>query len=210
MIHVLLVDDHPLFAEGLRNLFKSNTEIKIVHHTTDGAEVPLFLSKEAIDLILMDIDMPNLDGIATMKLLRQQHYDVPVLILTMHQSMTQVSRALENGAQGYILKDADKVDLITAIRETSQRRNYFHPKVSEHVYDYFRGQRSGAVRNVNLSDREKEIIRCLANGMNTKGVSEILAISEHTVKTHRRNIMHKLAVRTSAELIRVATDLGIL
>lgn len=206
MIKVLIVEDHDLFAEGMRSMFHEEDGIEIVSHAKNGNLVPGILDSTIIDVILMDIDMPILDGIATMELLKNRGYDLPILMLTMHQSMKQIKGALEKGAQGYILKDASKEELVQAIVNTSQRKNYFHPKINEQVFDYFRGKSKTNTGIDELSEREKEIILCLADGMNSKAVANALFISEHTVKTHRRNIMHKLQVKTSAELVRLAIE----
>ena len=210
MIKVLIVDDHYLFAEGVKSMFKPNDDIEVVAHTPNGNQVSSILENTHVDVILMDIDMPIIDGIATMELLKEGRFNKPTLMLTMHQSMKQIKAALEKGAQGYILKDASKAELIEAITKTSQRKNYFYPKINDQVFDYFRGKSQANTEMDELSEREKEVIKCLANGMNSKAISNALFISEHTVKTHRRNIMHKLKVKTSAELIRLAIEKKIL
>ena len=210
MIKVLIVDDHYLFAEGVKAMFKPEDGIVVVEHTKSGIAVPAILESMDIDVILMDIDMPILDGIASMELLKSKGHDKPVLMLTMHQSIKQIKSALEKGAQGYILKDASKAELVEAIINTSQRKNYFHPKINDQVFDYFRGKTAPKTSAQELSAREKEIIKCLALGMNTRAIAAALFISEHTVKTHRRNIMHKLNVKTSAELVKLAVDEGII
>lgn len=206
MIKVLIVDDHDLFSEGLRSMFKPEDGIEVTNRTQNGNLVPSILDAEPIDVILMDIDMPIIDGIATLELLRNKGYDVPSLMLTMHQSMKPIKGALEKGAQGYILKDASKEELVEAIIKTSKRENYFHPKINDQVFDYFRNRNRPETGLDELSDREKEIIQCLADGLNSKAIAEKLFISEHTVRTHRRNIMHKLKVKTSAELIRLSIE----
>lgn len=205
MIKALIVDDHHLFAEGMKSMFKPEDNISIAHYTANGHEVPHLLDKHEIDVIIMDMSMPILDGMETMLLMQKKGHNVPVLMLTMHQSLKRVKGALEKGAQGYILKDASKAELKEAIELTSQRKNYFHPKISEQVFDYFRGK-SSKKELQELSEREIEIIKCVAEGQNSKTIAEALFISEHTVKTHRRNIMHKLHVKTSAELIKLAMD----
>jgi len=210
MIKVLIVEDHHLFAEGLKTMFKPEEGIEVVAITENGHQVAGILESQQIDVILLDIDMPIINGIETMELLKSKGYDVPILMLTMHQSMKYIKSALEKGAQGYILKDASKKDLVEAVKNTSQRKNYFHPKINEQVFDYFRGKNKTKPTDQNLSEREKEIIECLSEGMNTKAISDTLFISEHTVKTHRRNIMHKLRVKTSAELIKLAIERGII
>lgn len=210
MINVLIVDDHYLFAEGMKSLFKPEDGIAIVKHSENGKEVPSILESMDIDVVLMDIDMPILNGLETMDLVKAKGFNTPILMLTMHQTMRQIKGALEKGAQGYILKDASKAELVEAIISTSERRNYFHPKINDQIFDYFRGVKKQNAVDFELSEREKEIIKCLSEGMNTKAISNVLFISEHTVKTHRRNIMHKLKVNTSAELIQLANEKGII
>lgn len=210
MIQVLIVDDHELFAEGMKSMFRPEDGIEISHHTTNGHEVPSILEKKSFHLILMDIDMPAIDGIATLELLRTKSINIPVLMLTMHQSMKQIKGALEKGAQGYILKDANKADLVEAIIATSQHKNYFHPKINEQIFDYLRGKKSTTPYSSNLSEREIEIMRHIAAGNTSKEIADRLFLSEHTVKAHRKNIMHKLHVKTSAELINVANEKGLL
>lgn len=206
MIKILIVDDHDLFTEGVKSMFKPADGIQVTCQTKNGNEVPAILKDNDVDVILMDIDMPILDGIATMELLKRSGIDVPVLMLTMHQSIKRIRGSLERGAQGYILKDASREELIEAIQNVSQRKNYFHPKINNEVFDYFRGKMSAKNTLQELSDREIQIIQCLSEGKNTKAIAETLFLSEHTIKTHRRNIMQKMHVKTSAELIKLAVD----
>jgi DNA-binding NarL/FixJ family response regulator len=210
MIRVLIVDDHQLFAEGMKSMFRQEDGIEIVSHTTNGHHVVSILESMPVHVIMMDIDMPVIDGIATLELLRAQGVNIPVLMLTMHQSMKQIKGALEKGAQGYILKDANKAELVEAIVTTSQKRNYFHPKINEQIFNYLRGKKSTTPYSSNLSEREIEIMRLIAAGNTSKEIADRLFLSEHTVKAHRKNIMHKLQVKTSAELINVANEKGII
>ncbi len=205
MIKVLIIDDHQLLAHGLKSMFTEQDGIEVTAATKSGYEAPSLLEKHEVDVILMDIAMPILDGLSTMELLRSKGFDQPVLMLTMHQTMKEIKGALEKGAQGYILKDASKAELMEAITLTSQRKNYFHPKINNQVFDYLRGK-STKNTGKELSEREVEIIQCIAEGKNTRAIAEHLFLSEHTVKTHRRNIMHKLHVKTSAELVKLAMD----
>lgn len=208
MINILIVDDHQLFAEGLKSMFNPKDEIAVVGHTMNGYEVPKLLNELAVDVVLMDIDMPQIDGIATLELMKKEGFDLPVLMLTMHQSLKYIRKALEKGAQGYILKAASKKEVVDAIETVNQRKNYFHEKVSEQVFDYFRGKRTTETNAQELSTRELEIVKCLAEGLNSKQVGEKLFISQQTVRTHRRNIMHKLHVKTTGELIRLSMEKG--
>ena len=210
MIKVLIVDDHALFAEGMKAMFKPEDGIELISHATNGYEVVSLLEALPVNVILMDIDMPLIDGIATMELIRAKGITTPILMLTMHQSMKQIKKALEKDAQGYILKDANKPELVEAITTVSQMKNYFHPKINEQIFDYLRGKRTSKMNSSELSEREIEIIRCVAEGKNSKEISTQLCLSEFTVKTHRRNIMHKLQAKTSGELIHLASEKGII
>lgn len=208
MIQLLIVDDHQLFAEGLKSMFSPDDEMQVVAHTVNGFDAPSILESYQIDVILMDIDMPNVNGLETMDIIKNAGFDTPVLILTTYQSMKFIKRALNKGAYGYILKAASKKDLLEAIDTVSKRKSYFHEQISEEVFDYFRGENRSDVYNVTLSSREIEVVNCLAMGLNSKKIGEALFISEQTVRTHRRNIMHKLHVNTSAELIHMAIEKG--
>lgn len=204
MIKVLIVDDHHLFAEGMKSLFTPDDGIQIVAQSQNGNEVPTLLQKNEVDVILMDIDMPIIDGIESIQLLKEHNIDIPILMLTMHQSIQKIKKAFSKGAQGYILKDASKIDLVAAIKKVYKGENYFHAKINDQIFDYLRGKKESKTEINQLSSREKEVVKCLAKGMNSKNIGKALFISEHTVRTHRRNIMHKLQVKTSVELIQLA------
>lgn len=206
MIKALIVDDHALFAAGMKTMFEPEDNIMVTCETKNGNEIPSILETHEVDVIIMDIDMPIIDGIATMDMLKRKKIDLPILMLTMHQSINRIRGSLKSGAQGYILKDASKSELVEAITKVSKRQNYFHPRINDEVFEYFKGKTSARNNLQELSNRQIEIIRCLAEGKNTKAIAECLFLSEHTVRTHRRNIMQKLNVSTSAELVKLAID----
>lgn len=209
MIKILLIEDHLLFAEGMKSMFKPTDGIEIVTHITNGRQVPSVLENTELDLILLDIDMPVMNGVEVLKFLKSKNITIPVLMLTMHQSLKYVREALEEGAQGYILKDASKPDLIEAIQKTSQKQNYFHSQISDQIFEYFRSKTQKKDTLDTLSEREIEIIQCIAEGKKSKAIAEQLYISEHTVRTHRRNIMHKMNVSSAAALVKLAIEKGI-
>ncbi|OHX63981.1 response regulator [Flammeovirga pacifica] len=206
MIKILLIEDHQLFAEGMKSMFIPKDGVEIKAHITNGNQVFSILENHEIDLILLDIDMPIMNGVEVLKLLKDRGIEVPILMLTMHQSIKYVREALEKGAQGYILKDASKSELKEAIQKTSRKENYFHSQISDQIFDYFRTKgKNNNFLNV-LSEREIEIIQCIADGKNSKAIAEELFISEHTVRTHRRNIMHKMNVSSATALVKLAIE----
>lgn len=212
MIKVLVVDDHHLFAHGLKSMFQPEDGIDIAASTTNGHQAVSLLEEYDIDVIIMDISMPVIDGIDTMKLIQQAGYDTPTLMLTMHQDIRQIKRALEQNAKGYILKDASKPELVEAVQKVYSGENYFHKKVNDQLFEYLRGNKGSTDTDLvnQLSEREIEIIKQLSLGKNGKEVADLLFISPHTVKTHRRNIMHKLGVKNTAELVKLCSEKGII
>lgn len=212
MIKVLVVDDHHLFAHGLKSMFQPEDGIDIVASTTNGNEVLPLLEQHDIDVVIMDISMPVIDGIDTMKLMQEAGYNTPTLMLTMHQDIRQIKRALEQNARGYILKDASKPELVEAVQKVSRGEDYFHKKVNEQLFEFLRGNKGSTDTDLvnQLSEREIEIIKQLSLGKNGNEVAEVLFISPHTVKTHRRNIMHKLGVKNTAELVKLCLEKGII
>lgn len=208
MIKALIVDDHQLFAEGLRSLFSSEEDISITHYTDNGHEVPTLLHEHPVDIVLLDMSMPKLDGPGVLQLLQEQGIKVPVLILTMHSGFKSLRKALSYGIGGYILKDASKAQLLEAIQQVSSGQNYFDAQVQQQMLDYFRGKKPEHDGLTELSEREMEIVRELATGGSSKAISERLFLSEHTVRTHRRNILQKLGLHNTAELIHMAMEKG--
>ena len=204
MINALIVDDHEMFAEGVRAMFNQSDQVSVIASTINGHEVPELVTKLEVDVILMDISMPILDGLETMKLLHESRVTTSVLMLTMHDSFGKIKKALEYGAKGYILKNATKNELLEAIRVVSQGQNYFHPKISHQIFEYFKKGSKPDISDGSISAREKEIIALLAQGLSSHDIAEQLFLSEHTIKTHRRNIIHKMGVKNTAELIQTA------
>lgn len=208
MIKVLLADDHRLFAEGLSAMFSAEDGVAITHHTDNGHEVPHLLRDHPIDLLLLDMSMPILDGPGVLGLLQEASNTVPVLILTMHSGFKDLRRALSYGVAGYILKDASKQQLLTAIQTVSAGNNYFDQQIQQQLLDYFKAKKTASDLRGELSGREMEIVREIAKGGSSKAISERLFLSEHTVRTHRRNILQKLGLHNTAELIHKAMESG--
>lgn len=208
MIRALLVDDHRLFIEGVTAMFRQEDGVAIAHSTQNGNEVPSLLREHKVDVVLLDISMPIIDGLGVLKLIQEEGHMVPVLMLTMHAGMKELRQALSLGVGGYVLKDATKAELLEAITAVANGQNYFHRKIQQQMLDYFRGKKSTSEAQNQLSERELEIIREIANGGTSKDIAERLFLSDHTVRTHRRNILHKLGIHNTAELIHMAMENG--
>src|SRR3984885_6072297 len=194
-VRILLADDHSLLREGLRLLLERQPEFAVVGEAGDGREAVRLAEELHPDVVVMDIAMPELNGIeATLRIVNGLPR-TSVLILSMHHDESYVARALKAGARGYLLKDSLKADLLNAVLAVTQGRSFFSPKVSRILQeDYMRKLTGGDVEDSFdlLTDREREILQLVAEGKTNKEVANRLGLSVHTVDTHRGNILQKL------------------
>ncbi|UXP30704.1 response regulator transcription factor [Reichenbachiella agarivorans] len=206
MIRVLIADDHLVIVEGLKALLANVPEIKIVGHANNGREVINLLETQNIDVILLDINMPVLDGLETTRLIREHHDHVKVLILSMYNKPEFIRNLIEIGANGYVLKNTAQEELVAAIKDVHEGREHFSAEVQDTINESLKSK--GHVGAEYLTDRERAIIRLLADGMTTGEIAVQLSISSHTVDTHRKNLMTKLNQKNIASLIKYAVEKG--
>jgi DNA-binding NarL/FixJ family response regulator len=212
-LRLLLADDHALFRQGLRKILEEQPEWEIVGEADNGRAA----AKKAIALepavAVLDIGMPVLNGIDACRQIVHKAPKVRVLILSMYSDEAYVTRALNAGATGYLLKDSAGKELIRAIAAVAQGTSYFSPAISRLMLDdYMRRAASGGVsdRYETLSDRERQIFQLVAEGRSNKEVAEVLGISPATVETHRARVLQKLDVHNTAELVLYAVRRGII
>jgi DNA-binding NarL/FixJ family response regulator len=203
-VRILLADDHSLLREGLRLLLERQAEFAVVGEAGDGREAVRLAEELHPDVVVMDIAMPELNGIeATLRIVNGLPR-TSVLILSMHHDESYVARALKAGARGYLLKDSLKADLLSAVLAVTEGRSFFSPKVSRILQeDYMRKLTGGDIEDSFdlLTDREREILQLVAEGRTNKEVASRLSLSVHTVDTHRGNILQKLNLHSVPELI---------
>ena len=210
-ITLLLVDDHPLVREGLRSYLAQEKAFEIVGEAVDGAEA-LRTAKDLLpQIILLDINMPGMNGLETARLLKKTVPKSKILILTMHDTKEYVSRMISTGVQGYVLKDSSPSELIAAIETVQRGETYFSPKVSQTVLnDLVKSTRTkGKKGGAELSRRESEVLTLIAEGFGNKEIAAKLFVSVRTVETHRERIIRKLDIHTVAGLTRYALTKGI-
>ncbi|WP_295823369.1 response regulator transcription factor [uncultured Microbacterium sp.] len=196
MIRVLVADDHSMVREGLSSVLAAEGDIEVVATATNGAEAVALVGTTGIDVVVMDVSMPVMDGIAATRAVRQDHPRVRVLVLTSFGDRDQVRRAIAAGATGYQLKDAEPADLRAAVRSVAQGHTPLDPRVAGALLP------DAAASGNGLSVREEEVLRLVANGLANKQVATALGISERTVKAHLGNVFRQIGVadRTSAAL----------
>jgi two-component system response regulator NreC len=210
-IRVLIADDHIIVRSGVRLLLEAETDIKVVGEALDGNEVLAMAESLHPDVVLMDIAMPGMDGLEATRRLKDRWPDVQVLVLTMHRSDEYFFEMLKNGASGYVLKGADPGELIKAVRVVGQGEVFLYPTMAQKLLkDFLCRVGKSDESDPQLSPREKEILRLLAEGYSNKEIAESLVISPSTVYTHRGNLMNKLGLSNRRELIQYARKRGFL
>jgi two-component system response regulator NreC len=204
MTKVLLADDHGVVRKGLRFLLEQEADFKVAGEAADGREAVRLARELSPDVIVMDIAMPQLNGIDATAQIVRQNPRIQVLILSMHNDETYLLRALEAGARGFLLKDTAEEDLVRAVRVVAQGKPFFSPAIAQALLeDYMRNlqQRNQQDSYSLLTDREKEVLQLLAEGRSNKDVAQLLNLSVYTVETHRTRIMQKLNLHNTAELV---------
>jgi two-component system response regulator NreC len=212
-IRVLVVDDHTLVREGLVGLLGSQPDITVVGQAGSAPEALDELTRVQPDVVLMDVGLPGLGGLDATQEIRQRFPGVQVLIVTIHDREDYLFRALRAGAAGYVLKGAEVGDLLAAVRAASRGEVYLFPSVTKKlVADYLRRSGSGEEQATydGLSEREREILSLIAEGMTSNEIATLLVLSPHTVQSHRDHIMAKLGLHTKAALIRYAIAHGLI
>lgn len=210
---IVLADDHTLMRAGLRALLERAQDLVVVGEAADGRQTIDLIESLLPEVLVLDIAMPNLNGIEAARQIVGRHPDIAVVILSMHSDETYVLRALKAGVRAYLLKDSAESDLIRAIRAVRGGKAFFSPGVSKTLLeDYVRQlqQRGEEDSYELLTAREREILQLIAEGKSNKDVANALDLSPHTVETHRTHILQKLGLHTVADLILYAVRKGII
>lgn len=204
-IRVLLADDHQLVRAGLRALLESSPDVELVGEARDGAEVLALTNRWCPDVVLMDLRMPGVDGVAATADLAERHPEVRVLVVTTYDTDADIVRATEAGAIGYLLKDASRDELLHAIRAAASGESVLAPQVAARLMKRVRLPEPAA-----LSERETEIMRLVADGRTNKDIAATLRLSLSTVKTHLLHVFAKLGVDDRTGAVTAATRAGYL
>lgn len=211
MIKVLIADDHAIVRAGLRALIVSDPGLELVGEASGGYEAIELIEKIKPDILVLDISMPDLDGIAVTKMLETKNYDVRILILTIHEDKALLREALKSGASGYVLKRVAEKELISAIKIIMRGDMYIDPSMQHTLVDHIEKSTSAIQKTFEpLTPRETEVLKLLVVGYTNRQVGEELHISVRTVEGHRANLSEKLGMKSRIELVRYARDKGLI
>ncbi len=207
-LQLVLADDHSLVRDGIRALLANENGIHIKGEANNGSEVLELLSVVKVDMVLMDIDMPEMNGLEAARIIQKTYPTVKVIVLSMHDEKAMIQALIGAGVDGYLLKNTPKAELVKAIYEVANGSSYFPVEVKSRLLEKDSDSfRKGKLAE--LTDRELEILTCIAEGLSNKEIGEKLFISHRTVDTHRTNLMQKLDVHNVAGLVRLAIQCGL-
>ncbi|MBD0831248.1 response regulator [Aestuariibaculum sediminum] len=207
-INLIIADDHELFRNGLTELLKKYDDVNIIKSVADGnAFFEVIKEHPEIDIVLLDITMPNMDGFEVLKQLKSLNSKIKPVIISMHDDGNYIAKCAKSGAYGYLLKNTDQDELIKVIRIVNKGKKYFSPTIAEKMINFMSDQKVS--ENI-LSKKEKEVLGLIAEGLTTKVIASQLFVSSRTIETHRANILKKLEVKNTAELIKKATQLNLI
>ena len=212
-ITVVLADDHRIFRKGLKSLLSEKAHIEVLAEADDGDEALEKVAQYKPRLVIMDIGMPKMDGVEATRQIKERFPDTEVVILSMHAKKAYIDQVLKAGAKGYVLKDSDEDNLIAAINTVHNGGYYLDSPIADQVLSgYFGGKTKRELQKQAdpLSEREKEVLRLLAEGHSNQEVADILCISRKTVENHRANIVRKTGVQGQVGLTKYAARIGLI
>ena len=213
VIRVLLADDHTLVRQGLRKILEEQPGWEVVGEAGNGRDAVQLALSTSPDVAVLDIGMPQLNGIEATRQIVRRSGGTQILILSMHADEAYVARALDAGARGYLLKDSADQDLIRAVTAVSTGKSFFSPAVAKMMLDDYvtrRSEKGFVDRYDTLSEREREVFQLVAEGHSNKEIADVLSVSPATVETHRAHVLQKLALHNTTELVLFAVRRGII
>ena len=209
---IVIAEDHTILREGLRSLLSSDPNFEIIGEAEDGREAIRCVEKFKPDLILMDLSMPRMNGMEAISEIKKRFKETKILVLTVHKTEEYILATLKAGADGYILKDSTHAELVMAVKNVLSGKQYISPGISEKVIEgYLEGRKTLKTRTAweTLTQREREILKLIAEGYKNKEIADALCISVKTVEKHRANLMEKLDLHNVQALTTIAIEKGI-
>lgn len=205
---ILIIDDHKVVVDGISTILKKQKGISSVVSASNGAEGMRKIEKQKFDLLLLDINMPEMNGIEVCQKIKKKQPTLPILALSMHHEPAVIQKMMRAGANGYLLKDSGSDELLKAIDSINKEGKYYSDLVGKSMMKSWSGGKEFS-KTPKLTRREKEVLALIINEKTTEEIGKILHIQETTVTTHRQNLLSKLGARNTAGLVRIAMELGL-
>lgn len=194
---VLIVDDHPLFRKGIKSVLLEDANVKVIGEAGNSDEAMALIEKEAVDIVILDLQMPGMSGIELSKMIKSRYKSISIILLTMHKDERIFNNSLEYGLEAYILKENAVEEVLKAVHVVADGNFYLSPSMSEYMVQKSMKQKKLADENPgikNLSEKEKEILNMISQNKTTKEIAEVLFVSYKTIENHRANICKKLNI----------------
>lgn len=207
-IKIFIADDHQLLLDGLAKIIEDIPDMELAGTALSGEKTLEYLDRNPIDLVLLDINMPGLNGVEVCKRITKSHPDTKVIALSMYKRQSYLQRMLQFGAMGYLLKDDRAEEIERGIRKVMEGHHYFSSQIKLDLVSLM--QQKEHSMNPEITSREIEVLESIAHGLTNQEISEKLFLSQHTVESHRRNILAKLDAKNTADLIRIAIEKGLI
>lgn len=209
-IKIAITDDHPMVLQGVQTMLENTKEINIVGCYGNGSETLKHIEKDQPDVLLLDINLPDINGIELCKQLKKVNADLKIIAISNYDDVSFVKRMLNNGADGYLLKNTDRLELLEAFKAVLNNEQYLQRDIEKKLLNQSIGKKTKNPLLVKLTRREKEVLLAISEELTTLEISEKLFISPKTVETHRMNIMSKLGAKNSVGIIKTAIENGLL
>jgi DNA-binding NarL/FixJ family response regulator len=205
MIKVVIADDHPIIIDGLITVIKEDPDLQLIGQVNDGIELLSFLDKHEVDVIMLDVNMPKLNGIDAAIKIKNKYKNIQILTFSQYSERRFVKRMLKNGATGYMLKNSNAKEIIKGIKTVAEGR-LFLSKELNNVFSSGRPKTQYTALFPDLSSRELEVLKLITDGLNTPQIAEKLNLSFHTIESHRSNLLLKVGVKNSISLVKWAIE----
>ncbi|MCB0668194.1 MAG: response regulator transcription factor [Saprospiraceae bacterium] len=208
MIQLLVADDHQIILDGFKSIFQDNQEISLVATAQNGRQVMEVAAGRPLDVIIVDINMPVLNGVEVCRHLGKKYPHIPIIALSMYKRASYIQRMMQYGAKGYLLKDDSSEEIIKAIHAVIRGELYFSSQIEPSLLLY--GKSNQPEQKDLISERETEVLKLISKGLTNASISSELFISQHTAETHRKNLLAKLNAKNTADLVRIAMEKGLI
>ena len=214
MLNILIVDDHLVLVDGIKALLSSEADLRLLHHALDArTALDILASEEEIHLILLDVNLPDIDGVALCQEICQKYPDIPIIALTMHHEPGIITKMIRAGSKGYLLKNTGKSELIEAIRHVAMGNTYYSKEVTHQLVASMSPQNNNSQKfdqSPKITRREKDVLELIVEEYTTEEIAEKLFISPSTVISHRKSLLRKLNAKNSAGLVKAAYEQDLL